>query len=129
MIGDTSFFIDLIREKPEALQKLQEIIDSEEEFKITTPTIFELFTGAFLSKKETEYGKLKEIVQEFNIIEFDMTAADEAARINADLKKRGKQIESEDCMIAGIAQVHGETVLTRNVKHFGQIPNLRVESY
>ena len=92
MIGDTSFFIDLIREKPEALQKLQEIIDSEEEFKITTPTIFELFTGAFLSKKETEYGKLKEIVQEFNIIEFDMTAAEEAARINADLKKRGKQI-------------------------------------
>jgi len=41
----------------------------------------------------------------------------------------GSMVDPEDAMIAGIAKVHSERVLTRNRKHFQGIEGVNVESY
>lgn len=38
-------------------------------------------------------------------------------------------IDPEDAMIAGIALLSNETILTKNVEHFSRIRNLKIETY
>ncbi len=38
-------------------------------------------------------------------------------------------IDPEDTLIAGIALINNETVLTKNVEHFSRIRDLKIETY
>lgn len=49
--------------------------------------------------------------------------------IFGDLKSKGIAIDTEDCMIAGIAKDKREKILTKNTRHFHRIEGLEVESY
>lgn len=129
MIGDTTFFVDIMRKDSGALEKLNDIVNSDEAFVVAVPTFFELLSGALSSSRpQKEYDKVMEVLRELTILELDTTAAEEAARINASLITAGNRIESEDCMIAGIAKVHSEKVVTRNVDHFRRT-GVDVETY
>ena len=50
-------------------------------------------------------------------------------RIYAERNRMGLTIDPEDAMISGVARVHGEKVLTRNLKHFQGIEGVNIESY
>ena len=50
-ILDSSFIIDLIRKKEEALQKLSELEDEYSSISTTEVNILELYRGAYLSTK------------------------------------------------------------------------------
>ncbi|MFX1474794.1 MAG: hypothetical protein ACFFCO_04845 [Promethearchaeota archaeon] len=49
--------------------------------------------------------------------------------IYSQLIKEGHPIDPEDSMIAAIAIVHGETLLTKNPKRFSRVPGLKIEEY
>ncbi len=129
MILDTSFVVDLMDRQPDAVKKFW-VIQEQENIFITTPSIFELWSGiARSSRPEQEKRKVLEILDSQLILELDEKSAEEAGKIDGNLVREGLRIEPEDCMIAGIAKHHQETVLTRNVKHFERIKGLSVESY
>ena len=97
---------------------------------VTTPTIFELWSGiAYSSKPEEEKRKVTAVLESQLILDLDKPCAEEAGKIDGMLVKQGATIEPEDCMIAGIAQHHDEPILTRNVKHFSRIKSVRLETY
>jgi predicted nucleic acid-binding protein len=50
-------------------------------------------------------------------------------RIYGEKKRICSIVDPEDAMVAGIAKVHGEKVLTKNLKHFQGIEGVNVESY
>ena len=130
MIADTSFIIDIMERVPEALKKAQELEDRQEKILITTITVFELWIGITKSSKpEHEKKKVEEILQSQFIVDLDKESAQEAGKINGLLQLEGNIIDSEDCLIAGIAHHHGEMVVTKNVKHFRRIKSLSVETY
>ncbi len=52
-------------------------------------------------------------------------AWDEAARIYAALKQRGKIIDDADILIAAYCIVSGFTLITANVRHFERIEGLQ----
>lgn len=130
MILDTSFLIDLMQGLPEAINKIEKLQHIQEPIFITTPTIFELWTGISCGNQpEKEKQKLKIIIENQRILDFNNSSAQEAGIINGTLKKQGIPIDPEDCMIAGIAINHNEPILTRNIKHFQRIKGLKVETY
>lgn len=49
------------------------------------------------------------------------------ARIRGDLRRKGQIIGDPDILIAATALYHNLTLLTRNRKHYGRIPMLKVE--
>lgn len=129
MILDTSFVVDLMDRQPDAVNKFW-VIQEQENIFITTPTIFELWSGiARSSRPEQEKRKVLEVLDSQLILELNEESAEEGGKIDGILINEGLRIEPEDCMIAGIAKHHQETVLTRNVKHFGRIKGISVESY
>ncbi len=88
-------------------------------------TIFEICFGLEIiddgSKKNHLQDAFDSVVrEEFSgrVLDFDKSAAEEAARLFADKRKQGRTIEVRDAMICGIARARRASVATRNVKHF-----------
>ena len=130
MIADSCFIIDLMRESKPALKKLTEINEQSQGHYITTPTVMELAIGvalAGLPKKEQK--RIDGILAGFQVIPFDAFSAWRAGLEMGRLRKTGKIVDPIDGQIAGIALHHGESIVTRNVKHFQLFKGLKVESY
>ncbi len=130
MILDTTFLVDLIDGLPAAITKMKELQERQENVFVSTPTIFELWTGvAQCDKPEREKQKVREVLASQLILDLTKEGAEEAGMVNGGLWKEGMPIDLEDCMIAGIAKCYNELVLTRNLKHFQRIPGIRLQTY
>ncbi len=130
MILDTSFIIDFMDGDPKAVEKMNLLQDKRENIFVTSPTIFELWSGIARSKRpENEMKKVIEVIKAQLCLDLDQETAQQAGTIDGMLVHEGIQIDTEDCMIAGIAKKHNQTVLTRNIKHFGRIKDLKIETY
>lgn len=51
------------------------------------------------------------------------------ADLDAALSRKGRSIESIDALIAGTALAFGLILVTRNVRHFAELPGLSVENW
>ena len=130
MIADTSFIIDIMKSNKEAIKKAEEIEKSGRNIAVTSISIFELFLGIGLSlKQDQERYKIARVLNGLSIISFDEDSAREAGRIFAQKRRKGSTIDPEDSMIAGICAKRNEILITRNLKHFSDIENLKIESY
>ncbi len=128
MICDTTFLVDLMRNVPAASRKAQDLVDKKSVLCVTAVTVFEIERGLRRSN-DGQKEKLQRVLDGLDLLVLDRASASRAAEIDLRLREKGLEIEAEDCMIAGIALENGESILTRNVKHFSRIPGMRVESY
>lgn len=130
MIFDTCFIIDLMKNDEKAVVKLNELARKGETQLITAVTIFELFTGLARSKK---YHLEREKIMKFTlgqiVLPLDTESAEKAGEIDGTLIKEGKTSDAVDSMIAGIAIIKKEKLLTRNIKDFFVIKGLEIEKY
>ena len=130
MIADTSFIIDLMRKKPDALKKLSEIEKNKESQSTTSLTVFELAVGIAMTQfPDEEKKKIEEQLLKFSIYDFSVPYAYRGGLELGKLLKKGNPIDPVDVQIAGIALSENEKVVTRNIKHFNKIDDIKVESY
>ncbi len=130
MLLDTSFIIDLLRGRESAVKKIQMLESEAIATNISAPSIFELFIGISLTKKPAaEKKKIMDVLESWGTLSLDSNCAARGGIIHGQLIKEGQSIDPEDSMIAAIAIVNDETLLTKNVKHFERIPDLNIESY
>lgn len=130
MILETTFLIDLLRNNKDAKDKLNDLINSGTSIKITSPSLFEIYSG--IERKnynKNEKDKVRQILSDQIILTLDEESAIISGEIDGQLISQGKTIDTEDCMIAGIAIKNNEKILTRNIKHFTRIKNLDFETY
>lgn len=120
MIADTSFLIDVLMRDSSALE-----IALQNEITTTSISVFEVYQG--LARKEENI--LSQFLNEFFLFSLEKEDAALAGTIFRELKSKGLQIDSEDCMIAAIAMRKNIPVLTRNKKHFSRIKNLKIMVY
>lgn len=68
-----------------------------------------------------------ELLDQITNVPLDASAAQQfdKLRLNRKLKKIGRA----DLLIAATALAHGATLVTRNLKHFRQVPGLKVENW
>ncbi|HLD06939.1 MAG TPA: type II toxin-antitoxin system VapC family toxin [Candidatus Nanoarchaeia archaeon] len=130
MIGlDTSAIIDIFRGEKGMAAFLKE---NQEPMAVTIFSYLELFFGLDPDnvRHQEEARYYNEFFQEIYSIDLSKQACQGSSKIFWELKKRGKSIEEADCVIAAIFLHHGITkIVTRNVKHFKQIPQLQVVNY
>ncbi len=130
MILDTSFILDLMGADEQAIDRYHKFSERNEAVRVCALTIFELWTGiACSSNPDAEKAKVTSALSQFDVIKLSRQSAEKAGEINGALIRAGSRIDPEDAMIAGIALLENETVLTRNVRHFSCVKGLRVESY
>lgn len=129
---DTDSCSYIIRLRPiEVLQTLQYRVEQGDEICISAITYSELLLGAERSGNPKKHLHL---IEEFcsridSIAPWDEEAARYFSRLQAYLFKQGTPIGNNDTMIAAHAQSIQATIVTNNVKHFSQIPDLVCENW
>lgn len=91
--------------------------------------VYELNYGLRRVGRQAALAALGRLVQSVAVIDFDLEAADHAARIRIELEALGTPIGSADLIIAATARRHGCTLVTRNTREFGRVPELSIEDW
>lgn len=127
---DTTFLIDLLKGKKEAVNFLERCESSGEEVYLNSINIMELIKGAYLhTNPDKEEIQIRGLISSFAELNFGMECAILAGKIEAELINKGEFIDPEDIMIGAIAIQNNETLVTRNKKHFEKIKGLKIEGY
>ena len=130
MIGlDTTAIIDIFKKEPEILKIVNGV---DEDICATIINYQEIMFGLNLENinhvsEEIFYDNFFDGIFLFLL---DKPTSKKSSEVLWDLKKKGKIIDSSDCMIAGILLSNGvNKIITRNTKHFENIKGLKVISY
>lgn len=125
---DTNVLSALMRQKPDAA--VVQWLDRQPRASIWTTaiTVFEvrfglqtMESGRRRSLLMATFDRLLNETIERRVANFDGAAAQQAADLMAERRKRGRSGELRDTMIAGIALASRATLATRNEKHFEDI--------
>jgi len=101
---------------------------------ISVISMHELYYGAYLAKErkeeyfEKELQKIRKLTERFTILPLD-THGEIYGRIKYTLRKIGKPVDEFDMVIAAHALAEGLTVVTDNIKHFENMPDVKVENW
>lgn len=124
---ETDFLIDILRQRPNAIEKLKQLEAKGETLCITPITATELFEGGSLVHREKEMEKIESVIHSLQWLHYDVIAAQKAGELLSKLSQYGQKIGDLDTITAGIALRHGQTtLLTKNQKHFEKIPGLKI---
>lgn len=127
---DTDCIVGLIRGHPDALRKLALLASQGEPIVTTAVNVAELFRGAHLARDSARaLTRVRAVLAPLVILPFDGSAGEEYGRIVADLEKRGIPVGHMDSMIGAISLLAGETVVTRNDRHFSRVAGLTVDAW
>ncbi len=80
-------------------------------------------------QRQRELERVQRVLSGIAILEFDAHASQYYAVIKSAMFKSGRPTGDCDTMIAAVALAHGQVLLTRNRRHFENIPGLAVQSY
>lgn len=128
-LADTTFLIDLLADEPDAVAKLDQLIETGEPLWTPTITLHELYYGARLHEQhERETDRIQELEAALPPVDFTAKAARLSGKNEARMEKEGHPPGRADVQIAGIALSRGEAVVTRDAR-FADIQGLLVEGY
>lgn len=125
---DSDVLIDFLRNKKEAVEWVKEN-ESSKNLATTIINVFELYAGVYKSKnQQNNLAVLDSLIERLKILPFSLKSAQEAARQNASLEKKGQIIDKRDLFIGSIALTEGASLKTNNKKHFSRIERLKIEN-
>jgi tRNA(fMet)-specific endonuclease VapC len=121
---DSDWLIDAIRGVPAAVDLLAGLRDDG--LAVCIVSYGEIFEGAVgAPDPEAEMARFRRFLDGLALLPLDDAVMERFAFIRADLRRRGQLIPDLDLLIAATALHHDLTLLTRNVRHFDRIPELR----
>lgn len=127
---DTDFMIDLMRRRPFAERKLENLTADGDKLTTTPLNASELYKGAYNSSRPIEEAnKVRRLLDTLDILEFSTAASETFGKLSIEFQRKENDIGDFDLLIASIALTHGETLLTKNTRHFSKVPGLAVEGY
>lgn len=124
---DTDISSYIIRRRPESLaQHFERHADA---ICVSVITAAELRFGVEKSKSTKLADLVENFLERLSILDWTNAVTPHYARIRAALERVGKPIGNADLMIAAHAVSEGATVITNNVRHFVDVPGLRVQEW
>jgi tRNA(fMet)-specific endonuclease VapC len=123
-LADSDVLIDYLNRRRPYEQSLRMMLDAGE-LGVSTVSMFEVFSGV---RAESQRDQAYALFAQVEVIPLSEPAALRAAELRQELERRGMPLPPADLLIAATAMTLGIPVLTRNVRHFGRIDGLAVES-
>jgi tRNA(fMet)-specific endonuclease VapC len=108
---------------------LDDVIGDEDDVAIAAITAAELLVGVELADKRRKSSRerfVEEILQSIPVETYDVNIARHHARWLAEVKRAGRPRGAHDPMIAATAVARDRAVVTTNVGHFKDLPEVRV---
>ena len=104
-----------------------------DEVLVSVVSVSELLLGAYRARDAAErnrrLGIAEALLSRFKSVVIDVPVARLHAQLKADLQSRGTPIGPHDLWLAATCLAHGLTMVTTNLREFGRVPGLVVESW
>ena len=132
---DTTVLVDLMRPRAsEAHRRAIAFVDSARSngkvISTTRINVAELLVGVELADDRLEeLQRVQDVLEEMTILDLDQRATQRFGYITARLQRLGRPAGDLDVLIASVALANGQSLVTRNTRHFTEIPGLQLESY
>lgn len=127
---DTGFLLDLMAADEGAARRLAGLLEGYDPVAISAITVMELHHGVpRVGRPDVEMDRIRRALRGVSTYPVTHGIAARAGEIDGELAERGEPIGVPDVLIAATALHHGEPVLTRNVKHFGRVAGVEVQTY
>jgi tRNA(fMet)-specific endonuclease VapC len=125
---DTNILIYTVKNKPEIVRQQFEAHDGE--ICASSVTAMELLYGAHKSQAvRRNLDVIEGLLGRIEILDFDLSAAEHAGQIRAELAAAGNPIGPFDVMIAGHARSRGLCLVTNNESEFIHVSGLRLANW
>ncbi len=111
---DTDVIINILRKRPETIEKFKSLINQKTKFFISPIVIAEIYHGA----REKEYKQIEELFSFLEVINIDTQIGFIAGKYANKYSKAFNKISLEDYLIAATVKVHNLTLWTYNKKHY-----------
>ena len=129
-ILDTDIIVVLLKDTPDAIQKITSIEEKGEPISTTIVTVYELLKGAYLSLWcEENLGKVTDAISNMQILDLTFNACEEAAKIYKELKNNGTMVGEFDILIAAITRANNENLVTRDENFELLIPESKLQKW
>ncbi|MHA1632118.1 MAG: type II toxin-antitoxin system VapC family toxin [Candidatus Freyarchaeota archaeon] len=133
-LADTSYLIDLVNGDRGAVELAEELDVVGEEVGLSVISVEEYIRGIYhlyLNSDilEEKLRAAKRDVSAFEILPITYEVALKAAEVDAMLAIKGEMLSLADVLIATTAIINNLVLVTRNVRHFKRIPNVKVRRY
>ena len=126
---DSDCVIDLLKNRKEAIA----IVDKYKDSLVTTEiSVFETFFGIYNKRDfpKDDENSTREFFNSIEVLSMSRGCGKIAAKIMAELYKKGEPIGQNDCFIVSIMKKNGiGSIITKNRKHFSRIKGIEVISY
>lgn len=128
---DASIFIEVERGRLDIAPHVTRRQDEESFLSVITAS--ELLHGVHRAAQAQQRAKrsafVEGILERFPLLPLDLATARAHAHIWAELASEGNVIGPHDLWLAATCIAHGLTMVTANLREFGRIPGLQVESW
>lgn len=126
---DTNHASRLLEGNNSISTKINTLKNSGSGFGISISILGELFFAVYASRRKDEnLHQLKDFLDDVIIWDYDIPAAEEFGKIQAEQKAKGKPIPSIDAQIAAVARIHNLIILTAD-EHFDFVNGIKVENW
>lgn len=130
MILDTTFLVDLVRGDPGARALLEAAEEGSEAVRLPAPAVAKLWEAVERSRHPPRnLDRLEAALADAAVVAFEARHAARAGRILGRLAREGHPMDPFDAMVAAVAVESDETLVTRNVRDFERVPELRLRVY
>ena len=122
---DADWLIDAAIGKPFAVQTLDQL--SFDGMAVGIIAVAEVYEGAFGAPDPmATLSSFREFLGSYAILPLTDSMVEHFARMRAALRQQGRLIPDMDLLIAATAVAEDLTLVTRNLRHFARIPELRL---
>ena len=111
---DTDVVINILKKKPETIDKFKSLIVKNAKFFISPIVIAEIYHGAI----EKEYKQIEELFSFFEVIDINSEIGFLAGKYANKYSKAFNKISLEDYLIAATVKIYNLHLWTYNKKHY-----------
>jgi predicted nucleic acid-binding protein len=122
MIADSDVLIDFLRDRDPWAGRIELEIKTGH-LATTAINSFELLSGA---KRAADQETVSRLLAVLTVLGVTPEASERAAVVRRALESQGQGIGMADYLIAGVCLANGGVLLTRNLDHFGRVPDLKL---
>ncbi len=126
---DTDVLSEFLRGNQNVIAKVDEHLQEYGFINLSIITYYEILNGLLYKDARKQLTRFEAFIALNKVIPLTLRTAKTAAVIQANLRKKGSEIEHTDTLIAGIAIAHGLELITNNTDHFKRIKGLQIANW